>query len=235
MSKTATLDKPKPSKKRSTEAANETLETDTVDPSSESADATQGQPEAPAEAWPDKVVETTEASEELLSLREWQALVKSKNNEVFEYATEHACDAAKAKASKKRLEAAQEALNDLIAKEPQKLPLFDKPKPDAKPSTTPDDESWRTVLLSDLDIYGLTPKIRESLATADIITLGGLSEYSKFGKDLTQIDGIGPKSVDIIDAATQAFWQERNRPLQPEAEREATDVEALADAEDTTE
>lgn len=83
------------------------------------------------------------------------------------------------------------------------------------------DESWKSVPLADLVLLdGLPAKIAETLASpvhkergpmAPISTVGELAAYSTpepggWTKKLSDLKGIGPAKVELIDAAMLKFW-----------------------------
>lgn len=68
------------------------------------------------------------------------------------------------------------------------------------------DEQWRA---TDLGALGLTSRISKALCEAGIDTLGKLADYTASEKQLTDIEGIGAKAAEDIDAATAAFWASR--------------------------
>lgn len=74
----------------------------------------------------------------------------------------------------------------------------------------PEDNSWRSVFLADLDI---PTGIHSKLVDAGISTLGQLADFTTTGAPLTQVKGIGPAAVATMEAATTAYWEIRMRAL----------------------
>ncbi len=130
------------------------------------------------------------------------------------------CDAeARAKAAKKRWEAAVEDLQSLIRKQDEHLPLFDGAEKPAE--TSPDDESWRDVDLDILTEHGLSEAIVEKFEHFGLNTIGELADHTTKGGTLTDIDGIGPAKAEAIEKALQGFWAAWNgkhrHPVDPAA------------------
>ena len=138
--------------------------------------------------------------------------IRKLNAKVREYRSEYEDAAAEAKSRKKSLEAAQDQLSDLIARGPETMPLFDGPKPAAKPGPKPKkaaapDEVWRADIIPDLD---LAPSIVEKLAEAGLHTIGDLADWSAGGRLLQDIDGIGEAAAVKIDDAMTKYWSARS-------------------------
>jgi hypothetical protein len=68
------------------------------------------------------------------------------------------------------------------------------------------DESWREVDL--LLLEGIPPKATQSLMEGGLRTVGELADYTKTGGQLSDLGGIGPATVEKIDAAMDRFWTE---------------------------
>lgn len=107
----------------------------------------------------------------------------------------HAC-------AKKEVENAQAKLNSFIDElhEPN---LF-KSEPVAE---------WRTVSLDDL---GITGKAAEKLAENDppLTTLGAIADWTRDGRLLTEVKGIGESTADKIEEQMDQWWKDH-----PEANR----------------
>lgn len=132
------------------------------------------------------------------------AALKAKFRRIEELETEcHECAMAMAEAAeqskeaKKAYEAAVSRLRNAVrdAKNGQQELPFGEEQPA---------EAWRAVTLEELEISG---KLAASLTEAGLTTLGAIADYTANGGALTDIDGIGPKAAEKIDAATQDWWE----------------------------
>ena len=96
--------------------------------------------------------------------------------------------------AKKLYEAAVRELRRLIRAQGEHLPLFDGPV---------ENESWRPVLLDDLDI---TPASLKLLTEGGLSTVGELADWTAGGKSLEDVKGIGNARAESILDALDQFW-----------------------------
>lgn len=145
---------------------------------------------------------------------------------------------------KKEMEAEQNLLNKL-ADEMREIsqgnytPRLPFPADDAPAHDAVD--AWRLVPLVDLD---MPASVAAMLEDARLPTLGALADYTRAGKLLTDIKGIGQAKADQIEDATAAYWAANPMPSEsddcPKAVKEsaespivdpgATQGPAMADA-----
>lgn len=101
-----------------------------------------------------------------------------------------------------------------------KMPLFDQ---SSEPAVTPDAEAWRAVPIREA-LAGLPASLYERLEEAEITTMGAYADYCQKNASLVdsgehplrKITGIGPKKVEEIQAAEEAFWKLwKERPMVP--------------------
>lgn len=165
------------------------------------ANATTGTTVALVEVASEPMPEPDEANLILSHLTE----INRRNGEITILHNDYLAVAEEAKSAKRQWEAAQVDLSTYISKgwKPEPMPLFDKPKP-AKPAKPTEDETWRIVPIEMLE---LPPGIVAKLTEAGITTIGGIAYWSKTGKPLTDIPGIGHAAGDKIDEAMTAFWK----------------------------
>lgn len=142
---------------------------------------------------------TTEATDDHETLTEIIRL----NDEVAEARAKWETAHRKAKAAKEVFEERQDALNAYIAHLGESYPLFDKPAKEE--AQEPDDDAWRTVELSTLDIPAAALK---ALAENDppVTTLGALADWSNAGNQLADVKGIGRAKAEKIENAVEIFW-----------------------------
>lgn len=69
----------------------------------------------------------------------------------------------------------------------------------------PDDDSWREIGLEDLS---LTESLLTKLYSANLDTVGELADFTASGKQLVDIDGVGPAAAEKIEGAMDRFWLE---------------------------
>jgi hypothetical protein len=112
------------------------------------------------------------------------------------------------KIAKEILEEQQDILNRFIASLDEELPLFDRPEAPAE------DDAWRDQPLEGLrgpDAKPLSPAVLQALAENDppLTTLGAVADWSRGGKALTDIKGIGEAKAEAIQAIFDHFWDQR--------------------------
>lgn len=106
-----------------------------------------------------------------------------------------------AKAAKKRLESAQDALNRFIRRLKEELPLFDRPPAPAEP------EAWRDDSIRLLE--GLSESIYTTCEEAGLFTIGQLCDWRK-DHELIELAGIGAAKVTKIEDALETYWSARD-------------------------
>lgn len=104
-------------------------------------------------------------------------------------------------------------------------PDWDKAPDDWKPAVPaavadrpkePEDLSWKEIPLAELvKKFGLSQKAADILAGFGLDTLGKVTDYTNpnangWCNKLTDIKGFGPKKLEEWEAATEAFWKDRN-------------------------
>jgi hypothetical protein len=86
--------------------------------------------------------------------------------------------------------------------------LFDPPK------KAPAEDAWKKEPLGKvLAAAGLSEKVIEKLAEADLKTVGDLAAYVNADggrQKLTDIKGVGPATAEKIEAALEQFWKDRD-------------------------
>ena len=128
------------------------------------------------------------------------------------------------KALKKRMERAQDHLNEVAEAivHPPVMPLYD--RHDGPPEDAAETGSWRECPVSDLD---LSQTVLDALAANEprLITLGTLSDwmFKKADSWATDIKGVGEKARNDIEVGFQRFWAEHpefciEEPDEPEPE-----------------
>ncbi len=131
-------------------------------------------------------------------------------------------------------------LRRLVRSAGKSMPLFNKTKPAAsetnsasgetKAADSPiEDESWRTVPLSTLDIPPGTLKLLEENQGCPITTVGELAEWTKT-RPLSDIKGIGSGKATKIEDALENFWGDRLINQEPEDDADDESI-VLEDAE----
>jgi len=116
------------------------------------------------------------------------------------------------------------ALRSAVREGPRRYPLFDNKEPQpgveaasSTPAEAPaespapvpaDDETWRTVSISEL---GITGKLAESLTEAGLTTMGAIADWGDSGKLLTDVPGVGPAKAEKIENATAEYWARHPR------------------------
>lgn len=103
---------------------------------------------------------------------------------------------ADASAAKKAFEAADLALRNLISRGPYQAEL---PFPEEKP------EEWKSISLEEL---GISQSMLTGLEDAGFKTIGDLAAHTEAGKELTEINGIGPKKAEDLAARLQSWWDD---------------------------
>lgn len=78
-------------------------------------------------------------------------------------------------------------------------------------TAAPDDDSWRSTPIVELEILGLSKSIIQKLLDAGISTMGELADWSTETRKLEDIKGIGAKAADKISDATIRFYAEREK------------------------
>lgn len=129
------------------------------------------------------------------------------------------------KAAKGRLQSVQDDEDKLLAAYLYNtMPLFDKPAANgqaASAEAAPD--LWRAVPIREA-LAGLPASLYERLEEAEITTMGAYADYCQKNASLVdsgehplrKITGIGPKKVEEIQAAEEAFWKLwKERPMVP--------------------
>lgn len=165
--------------------------------------------------------------------------IAEKNRDVQRARDVYADKAEAAKTAKKRLEAMQEELEDLIRESTTELPLFagkaaEKAQEQAAAETPAEDESWRLTPIDAMVEHGLSPSLLRKLADAGVTNLGAMADYTASGKQLVDLDGIGPASAEKIELALEGFWAARRPATKPtegevklEADWQSTPVEEI--------
>lgn len=69
------------------------------------------------------------------------------------------------------------------------------------------DESWKVIEVSELCRHGLSDGLISKLYDAGMITLGAMANWSRSGRQLTDLAGIGESKAAEIDEALASFWQ----------------------------
>lgn len=65
-------------------------------------------------------------------------------------------------------------------------------------------EEWRKTTIEDL---GITGALAETLVEAGLKTLGDITDHTKDGKPLTDIQGIGPAKAEKISDLCAKYWE----------------------------
>jgi hypothetical protein len=107
-------------------------------------------------------------------------------------------------------------------------PLLDQVKAAAPPAPAPD--AWRSTPIVALADHGLSETVVATLAEADILNLGDLSDFTA-KLLLTDIEGIGPAKAEAIEDALEGYWAAHPVPADApdrEADFRALPVERLA-------
>jgi len=176
-------------------------------------------------------------------LEELEEEVDAAHDEFIELKDAYENAHASASALKKRMEKQQEHLNKLIgekkaAKRGGYTPRLPFGKTDDSPAEEPTaaaevaDEAWKQV---GLDSLGITGKLAETLTEAGLSTLGKIADYTASGKQLTDIDGVGPAKAEKIEEACTEYWAANPRSSLAVAEAEPTAAEAVPEAEPVAE
>lgn len=121
---------------------------------------------------------------------------------------------AAAKAAKKRMEAANEELIQLVAEARKGLPLFDRPRADPPAGMTAEapagDAGWREASISVLHVeHGLPSAVEAKLRDAGLDTIGRLADFTAADNRLTDVPGIGPAKAEAVEDALAKFWAAR--------------------------
>ena len=156
--------------------------------------------EAPVEET-EAQAEATPEGDRLASLEQHDAEARRIAMRILDLRDKHECAKANARAAKKALEAAHEALADHAMQKLTFGPLFDE--------NAADDEQWRTVSVDELVDHGATaPQIAKLTGKAPPIrTLGDLSSYLDDDYTrLTDIEGVGTKAAEAIEDALGAWF-----------------------------
>ncbi len=83
-------------------------------------------------------------------------------------------------------------------------------------TAAPDDESWRLVNVSELDLPG---GVRKALFEAGLATLGKIADFTAADNRLTDVKGIGAGKAEKIEAALEKYWAENPRGEKSPAEK----------------
>lgn len=141
------------------------------------------------------IKERNVSEEKQVVAHEVPAEIVAAREEVRRAETEYLGCKEEATASKKRYEASVDRLNATIDRltNPQRS-LFDEQDPP---------EPWRAVTVEEL---GLPASLCETLREAKVCTLGDISDIGNRNELLTDIQGVGEKKAEQIEAACTAYW-----------------------------
>lgn len=126
-------------------------------------------------------------------------------------AAEHSMLKAQTKAAKDVLEMREEELRRLIRERKTGLSEIERGQgllpftADAPTPASTEDDSWRSVGISQL---GLTDRTAQLLLDAEIATVGAIADWTDT-RQLVDIPNIGPKAADAISDALEKFWERR--------------------------
>ena len=98
-------------------------------------------------------------------------------------------------ASKKEWEAAQQELNNIIAEMSKDRPLFDQAQNQEEPEPEEEKPGWGITLIAAIDC--LEP-YEDALHDLGIIDAEGFVMFLDDGHDLTEIEGVGPKTAETL-------------------------------------
>jgi len=73
---------------------------------------------------------------------------------------------------------------------------------------------WRDQSIDVLQEFGAMPSLLTYLGKASLDTIGALADFTKSGKALIDIEGIGPKMADRLEKALAAYW--KANPIDPD-------------------
>jgi hypothetical protein len=84
--------------------------------------------------------------------------------------------------------------------------------------TASSDDSWKAIEVSELCRHGLADSVITKLYDAGMSTIGAMADWSKSGKQLTGLPGIGESKAGEINDALESFWSQ----WQPKKSRKKT-------------